>query len=152
MLHACNKSSLWPYRRYYITHKCSQLPEFTIHILLVHRICILSLLVAVLQQCGTTLLKVKKKLENTNQRPDSNPSEHPWKELKHAIWRRHPLNLSEWSSLLMRSGPKYLLPGAEVSHFYLQKCDCLKRSCNKMLRVNHFCQGLFHPWLKFYCF
>ena len=41
--------------------------------------------------------------------PDLNPIEHLWKELKHAVWRRHPSNLrqleqfahKEWANVFL---------------------------------------------------
>lgn len=68
--------------------------------------------------------------------PDLNPIEHLWKELKHAEGTLHTWD--RWSSLLARSGPKYMYLYIRCrSVRELQKLlvcsDCLKSWCNKIL-------------------
>ena len=47
--------------------------------------------------------------------PDLNPIEHLWKELKHAVWRRHPSNLRQLEQFAHEDSAKTPVEGAELS-------------------------------------
>lgn len=81
--------------------------------------------------------------------PDLNPIEHLRKELKHAVWRRHPSGAGAVCSRGV--GPKCLSYGqiscwqVHKSHWESQKSlNCLKRLWNKILSISSFCPGQFH--------
>lgn len=45
-------------------------------------------------------------LKSSSMSSDLNPAEHPWKYWRHAVWRRHLLNLTQWEQFVLKEKDK----------------------------------------------